>query len=221
MPSQDDFIRVETLARLALADPRASAYAPWLAAKGAGLKAQAKAALEAFLKRAEAWPEDGKRGFVAWLDGAREGLDDPGAVTPHPVMTRLVLPTLRTWAEAEPQAGEPHLYLGRFHDWTLDLTPPVDHFRRAFERAPDLVAARRGLVLAMIDIVERNQHHDPADYLGDRDEDVARMEEALSLAQGLPDAAEADELGRHAAVLRDRASGAITGGGLATYSFPT
>lgn len=219
MPSQSDFTRIEGLASQAFPGSPASAYAPWLAARGAGLKAVAKVALEAFLKESEAWPEAERREFVLWLDGVRDSLDDPGAIAPQPVMMRMVLPTLRTWAAAEPQAAQPHLLLGRFHVWRLDGENRLVHFRRALERDPSLVAARRGLILALFDLVERNQHHLPEDYLGDRNTDAAHMDEAFHLSQAMPNAAEAEDLSRYAAVLRDRAVGGGAGGGLAIYGF--
>lgn len=220
MPSQEDFTRIEALARALTPDAPGHAYGPWLAARGAGLKVQAKAALEAFLKDALAWPDPRRRAFILWLDGVRERMDDPGVVAPHPLMTRLVLPTLRAWAESEPAAAMPHLLLGRFHSWPLDQTPPLDHFRRALERDPDLAPARRGVIHALFDRVEYSQHHLPDGYLGDRAADAADMQEAADLARSLPDPDEARDLTAHAAMLRDRALGRRNDGGLATYAFP-
>lgn len=212
-------MRLEAVARGLGVDAPGHAYGPWLAARGAGLKAAAKTALEAFLAEALTWPQQRRRDFIVWLDGVRQGLDDPGAAAPHPLMTRLVLPTLKAWTDSEPQAAMPHLLLGRFHVWTLDPTPPLEHFRRALERDAGQAAARRGVISALFDIVERNQHHLPDTYLGDRARDAASMEEAAALAQGLPDADEAWDLARHAAVLRDRALRRRDDGGLAVYGF--
>lgn len=219
MPDAEDFTRIEALARSLQPGSVGHAYGPWLAARGAGLKDQAKAALGTFLNEALAWPEARRRNFVVWLDQIGEQLDVRRAITPHPLMTRLVLPTLRAWAEAEPADAMAHLLLARFHDWSLDDTSQLDHYRRALERDAGLVAARRGVIHGLCDMVERNQHHLPDDYLGDRERDAASMEEAASLAEGLPDATERQGLLAHTAMLRDRALSMRNDGGLATYFF--
>ncbi len=72
MPDAEDFTRIEALARSLQPGSVGHAYAPWLAARGAGLKDQARAALGAFLNEALAWPEARRRDFVVWLDQADE-----------------------------------------------------------------------------------------------------------------------------------------------------
>ncbi len=212
-----DFSRLEQAARKAANGDLTRAYAPWLAAKGAGLKAQAKTALGAFMAIASTWPQDHRRAFVRWLDEASDDLDDRRAMTAHPVMTGLVLPTLKDWAATEPDDPWPHILLGRFHDWTLDDRHPERHFRAALMIAPDMIEARRGVAQWLLDIVERNQHHLPEDYLGDRAADTARMEEVIQLSAGLPDPDEAERLRRRALRLRGHATGEIAGEGLTTY----
>lgn len=219
MPDAHDFTRIETLARTLRPGSPGHAYGPWLAARGAGLKDRAKAELEVFLADALVWTVAQRRDFVVWLNDRCEELDVRRAITPHPLMTRLVLPTLHAWIAAEPRAAMPHLLLASFHDWTLDDSSPLDQFRRALELDSGLVAARRGVIHGLCDIVERNQHHLPEDYLGDREQDAARMDEAASLANGLPDAGEVQDLIAHTSMLRERALGQRDDGGLASYSF--
>ena len=217
VPSGTDFSRLEQAARKAAANNLTSAYAPWLAAKGAGLKAQAKAALNAFMSIASTWPNDQRRAFVRWLDEASDDLDDKRAMTPHPVMTGLILPTLNDWAATEPNDPWPHILLGRFHDWTLDDKHPVRHFRAAMKIAPDMIEAKRGVAVWLLDIVERNQHHLPEDYLGDRVADTASMEEVIHLSAGLPDPNEAEWLRTRALRLRCQATEQIAGERTTTY----
>jgi hypothetical protein len=219
MPSDEDFMRIEALSRQVVGTP-GGAYGIWLAARGAGLKVQAKAALAAFLEEALIWPDQKQRDFAAWLDMVSTALDDRAAATPHPLMTQLILPTLRNWADTDPRAAMPHLLLGRFHSWLLDPEPPLDHFRRALKRNPDLVLARRGVIQALCDAVERNQHHLPDSYLGDRAQDAASMDEVAAMARNLPDPSEAEGWARHAAMLRDRALRHRDDGGIAAYGFP-
>lgn len=220
MPSQEDFTRMEALARNLTPDSPGHAYGPWLAARGAGLKDQARTALEAFLAAALSWPDERRQSFILWLDDVRGRLDDPGAATPRPLMTRLVLPTLRAWAESDPAAAMPHLLLARFHSWSLDETEPLDHYRRALARDPRMETARRGVIHALFDQVQYSQHHLPDSYLGDREADAARMDEAAELARSMTEKDERDTLIAHAAVLRDRALGVRSDGGLAAYGFP-
>lgn len=219
MPSQADFTRMTNLAKLALVDGPECAYANWLSAKGAGLKAEAKVALEAFLSGAENWSSSDKKNFIRWLDRARDGFDDQKAIVPHPVMTKLILPVLRDWIEADPGAAEPHLLLGRFHDWKLDPVHPEEHFRASLRRDPAEVEAIRGLAYALLDIVERNQHHLPGAYLGDRLSDVARTDEIISLSGALPDVEEAGRLKCRAAELGGHAAGRTSSRGSAVYCF--
>lgn len=166
MPSDADFIRLEKIALLAVNDDRASAYASWLAAKGGGLKAQAKVELDVFLKTASTWSEKQKQAFVMWLDEVGGDLDDRRVLTPQPLMARLVLPTLKDWTLADPKAAEPHLLQGRFHDWALDFERPENHFRTALQLDPSLLAAKRGLLLSLLGAVQNNQHHLPEYYHG-------------------------------------------------------
>ncbi|HWW57046.1 MAG TPA: hypothetical protein VN047_09150 [Sphingopyxis sp.] len=221
MPSDTDYTRMKRLADLALAHGTAFAYAPWLLAKGGGLKAQAKSALGTFLAEAQAWPETVRRDFIVWLDRARQEFNDRKAITPHPVMTKLVLPTLQVWIANEPDAAWPHILLGRFHDWKLDAVPPEVHFRAALRRDPAITEAQRGLAFALVDIVEYNQHHLPGAYFGDRAEDVARMDEVLILSGAVPDAGESAWLNRRARTLRGHAAGETVSLGAASYPFDT
>lgn len=219
MPSDADFTRMTNLAKLALVDGPEWAYVNWLSAKGAGLKAEAKVALGAFLLGTENWSSSDKRNFIRWLDRARDGFDDEKAIVPHPVMTKLILPVLRDWIEDDPGAAEPHLLLGRFHDWKLDPAHPDEHFRASLQRDPAEVEAIRGLAYALLDIVERNQHHLPGAYLGDRLSDVARTDEIISLCDALPDVEEAGRLKCRAAELGGHAAGLTRSRGSAVYRF--
>ena len=217
MPSETDYSRLKQAAGNAATNDLTSAYAPWLSAKGAGLKAQAKAALTAFLTIASAWPHDQRRAFVRWLDEASVDFDDRRAMTPHPVMTGLVRPTLNDWVATQPNDPWPHILLGRFHDWTLDDQHPERHFRAAMKIAPDMIEAKRGVAVWLLDIVERNQHHLPEDYFGDRVADTASMEEVIHLSAGLPDPNEADWLRSRALRLKGQATGEFAGEGMMTY----
>lgn len=204
MPSDRDFIRIADLAQT-VRGSTGEAYGDWLAARGSGKKAQAKVALDRFLIEALSWSSERQRVFITWLDTVRDGFDDPDAVAPYLLMTQLILPTLKAWVSAGPNASEAHLLLGKFHRWDLDATRPIDHFRRALKCNSDGIAAKRCTIGALCDMVARNQHHLPSTYLGDRNRDVARMVEAVALAAALPDKTEADQWTEYATLLRDRA----------------
>lgn len=217
MPAPEDFDAAGRLAEELTSDAPWHGYGPYLAARSRGLKREAANALDAFIADAASWPETGARAFIEWLDGALEGFLDRGVLLPFPLRTRIVLPALRRWSDEG--SAYAAFMLGHIHNWKSDETAPLKYFELALERDPAMDRARAGLLGARLDHVHFNQHHLPDEYLGDRGEDIAFLNEQRGVVAGFTDPALGQPWLDEIAVLEARARGERDDGGSRTYAF--
>jgi hypothetical protein len=111
---------------------------------------------------------------VGWILPRVDGLEGRHMLVPHPLSHRIVEPTLREWAQAEPGCAEPRLWLGGY-----------DNLKRALELKPDDEAIRRKLVAWILNRVDWATHELPTGYIGSPTEDIAALDEADGLLAGL------------------------------------
>ena len=91
---------------------------------------------------------------------------------PHPLHRRVVEPTLLEWTLVEPQCAEPHRWLGDY-----------EHLKLAIELDPGDQLVRKKLVIR---ILRRTGTYElPDKYVGCPDADLALLNEAEALLQGL------------------------------------
>ena len=145
-----------------------------------GLRADALKSLGEFLDEAANWPFEARLQFIRWLfDTWRPSRD-----LPQPLHARLAVPTIREWANRDPQQALAHLWLG-----LLGCDNPRLEVEWALELDPTLESAREALVQWIVADVDYNQHEMPALYIRDPRDDL----EALGRAEKLIDEGKASD----------------------------
>jgi len=133
-------------------------------------------ALKVFLDDTVAWNFIERLKFTKWLLSRSIGVSDPRVLIPHPLLSRMIVPTLREWQASMPEASEPHLWLG-----LLRCDDPRQHIQRALELDPSNQMARCTLIDWILGDVEYSQHHFPEFYIGDPEADLAILARAQHL----------------------------------------
>ncbi|MFA6113530.1 MAG: hypothetical protein WC729_06045 [Sphingomonas sp.] len=163
-----------------------SAFADYCRLRASGRRREALEQLDRFIVSTEEGHFDHRRAFVRWVT-APNGLVDSRLLTPQPVIARIIVPTVDEWRDREPDDAEAYFLKGRYGDWTVSENEPgpLDWFRRAIELAPDHQGARRAFIDWVVGHVENAQHELPLGYLGSPEGDLAEVEEALRLLDGV------------------------------------
>lgn len=143
-----------------------------------GRQREANQALESFIKQAERWSAERRRDFAAWLLGIVEGLPDAHEVLAAPLRTRFLQPVLMGWRTALPEDIRPYRWMGLF----LETPDQLDNLRAAIRLGGQQEQR------AMLKLVHKalyafwyNQHHMPAEYMGDPAKDLVLAQEAEGL----------------------------------------
>jgi len=178
-------------------EPAWQAYARYWRERERGLRKQALRNLETFVGTAERWPFEARLSFAAWLCAHLERPDWARFdLTPHPLTTRTLRPTLVEWTTRDPNAPLPHRWLGMFFGYGYQglragMVEPPDsveqHLRRAIELDPTEQPARVRLAELLIGGLEYGAHHLPEYYIGEAEHDVGVAEEAAHLIEGITD----------------------------------
>jgi hypothetical protein len=162
---KDDF---DSLKRVSEAAERESAgwqdYADFCLKLEKGLRHEALLLLERFIVHLEREPFIERRRFVKWLMGITGGQKGRRTLLPHPLVIRIIEPTLLEWVEVHPEDSEPHRWIG-----------DPEHLEKAIELDPtDHIAAKR-LVIALLSQIDYATHELPFGYLGIASEDFAKL----------------------------------------------
>ena len=136
-----------------------------------GLRPQAMVVLNKFVFHLEAWPFEQRKIFVSWLLHRSDDRDGANMLKPHQLLHKIIGPTLKQWVALEPNASEPHRWLGG-----------TAHLRRAIELNPEDMIARRLLIEHVVSFVGYSVHELPIGYLGDPDDDLADVIAAQAFA---------------------------------------
>lgn len=171
-----------------------------------GLRQEALRSLDGLMRAAEQWTFEERREFAAWLSRLLEARETPyDDLTPHPLIARLLRPTLLEWAERDAGAPLPHRWLGMFFSGYPHATSGLgsrEHLRRAIELDPREQPARIRLIHHELGYLDYAVHHLPAGYIGDPEADLAFTEEVARLIEGVADPRTASELRAELAAAR-------------------
>jgi hypothetical protein len=169
---EDYFQTLKDVAAEARTFPEWADYADFCAEYEKGLRRRALAVLERFIASLESAPFAERRRFVSWILNRAEGREGRDMLIPHPLHRRVVEPTLLEWTQVEPQCAEPHRWLGDY-----------EHLKLAIELDPEDQQARKKLVVHILSRV--GTYELPDRYIGSPDVDLALLDEADTLLQGL------------------------------------
>jgi hypothetical protein len=129
-----------------------SALAEYCVLREKGLRAQALARLNDFLAEAALWDIDLARRNVATILKAASRIAEAHQFITHPLLTRLIYPTLEQWVNDEASAVEPLRWLGL-------LRSDPDALRHALSLAPSDVPVRRKLINFALNAADHATHH--------------------------------------------------------------
>ncbi len=175
-------------------------FAVYAELRSKGLRAQAFTALSGFIERSAAWDFTRRLEFVLWVLESRLFVTSTNPLTPQPIWERLIVPTVREWADRQPTDANAHLWLG-----LVGCDDPTKHLERALELDPRLERARRTLVEWAFDDIDYNQHHMPDFYIHDPRIDLVELDRIATLIDGSDDCAWAGGAKDEARALRSNA----------------
>ena len=117
-----------------------------------GLRSRAMTHLDEFLNKASLWDPDSARRNVLIVLKADARTPAAHQFKTHPLLTRLIYPTLEQWATDEPSSVEPLRWLGL-------LRSDPDTLSRALSLTPSDVPVRRRLINIAIETADYATHH--------------------------------------------------------------
>lgn len=169
------------VAAAARQNPDWMAFGEYCELQEQGLRKRALVSLGAFIERMEVATFIERKKFVGWLLHQANDRDASHMLKPHPLLTRIVGPTLREWEALEPECGEVHRWLGG-----------GAHLRRAMMLDAEDGIARKLFVDNVLSFVRYSVHELPIGYLGDPHDDLADLAEARTAAKQLASAEESE-----------------------------
>jgi hypothetical protein len=169
---EDYFRTLKDVGGEAAKSPEWADYATFCSEYESGLRTQAFTTLERFMLALERAPFAERRKFVSWIMHATDGTSGVHMAVPHPLRWRIVEPTLLEWTAVEPQSSEPHRWLGGY-----------DHLKLAVALNPSDELATRKLITVISGNIGTD--HLPDYYVGDPHQDLAALNEADALLEGI------------------------------------
>jgi hypothetical protein len=208
MPGNSDLDALVFLAADARKEDAWLEFSRFCERRGQGVRAVAMEHLNNFLLAAASWSLDKRLAFSKWVMWRSRKFDDDRVVLPDPLRKKLLIPTLRSWAEISPNDAEVHLWLG-----LLRCDDPSGHLDQALKLDPSCELARRTLTNWIIGDVEYNQHELPSFYINDPVEDLNELERASKLASDSTEEPRVRIWQQEIAELRTRAEGWVAAKG--------
>jgi len=153
---QDYFESIRELTANAAKFPGWADYFAYCTLLENGLRKDALAKLDGFISSMLIASFEERQKFVSWLYHGAWNTEWLNTFVPHPLQTRLVEPTLQEWVKREPDAAEPHCWLGT-----------LEHLRRALELDPQGEVACTRFARCILGRINVSTHELPAGYLGD------------------------------------------------------
>jgi hypothetical protein len=132
--------------------PEFVALAEYCELREKGLRSQALAQLDDFLNKAALWDADLARSNVSIILQADARTPAAHQFLTHPLLTRLIYPTLEHWLTDVPSAAEPLHWLGL-------LRSDPDALRRALSLVPSDGPVRRRLINFALNAADHATHH--------------------------------------------------------------
>jgi len=200
MPRNDDIDKLAFLAAEAKKEGAWLEFSRFCELRAQGVRAAAMEHLKSFLQAAAHWSLEERLIFSKWVLWGSRKFHDDRVVLPHPLRTKLLIPTLRSLIETSPGEAEGHLWLG-----LLRCDEPWLHLEQALKLDSSCELARRTLTDWIISDVEYNQHELPSGYINDPRDDLNDLERASKLASGSAEEARVRLWQQEIAKLRARA----------------
>ncbi|MDF3866853.1 hypothetical protein P3W53_20420 [Pseudomonas denitrificans (nom. rej.)] len=173
--NQENFEGLERLADGLASLPALQALADYARARSRGMRREAFAALEGFLRSAPAPDSLPARELSLQILTLHSQTREAHQFLAQPLLARFLFPTLQAWIDGEPTAHAPLRWLGL-------LQNDGDLLRRALAVGPDDVAVRYRLIDFALSAADYAMHHlDEGFFIGE----PAEAREALSLAARL------------------------------------
>ncbi|MGC4011646.1 MAG: hypothetical protein QM805_23240 [Pseudomonas sp.] len=186
--NQDNFEGLDRLADELASLPGLQALADYARARSRGLRREAFAALEGFLRNAPAPDSPPARELSLQILTLHSQTREAHQFLAQPLLARFLFPTLQSWIDDEPTAHAPLRWLGL-------LQNDGDLLRRALAAAPDDVAVRYRLIDFALGAADYAMHHlDEGCFIGEPADARAALETAAQLVEEAPDAS---PFGRH------------------------
>jgi hypothetical protein len=161
-----------------------------------GLRKQAFGALTRFLSQALNWEFEKRRDFVDWLLTFQYNNPKVHQIIPHPLMKKLIEPTLNEWTQYQQESPIPHRWRGVYFREFEELE------RALALDASDLIA-RSVAASRLLKDVEYDTHHlCQGLFLGSEQEAESLLEEAFAHIQRLPESENRSSLETSYAQLR-------------------
>jgi len=168
--------------------PELGALSEYCILRERGLRARAFEQLDSFLNTAELWPPSLARRNVLTILQADARSRQAHKFIAHPLLSRLVFPTLEHWKEEEPSSVEPLRWLGL-------LRSESDALERTLSLMPSDVPVRRKLINLALDVADYSTHHlSESTLLGSVEEARESIATASFLISSAPDIKPFDDL---------------------------
>lgn len=132
--------------------PELSELGEYCVLREKGLRSRALAQLDQFLNKAALWDQNLARCNVLIVLQADARTSEAHQFMTHPLMTRLIYPTLEQWVIDEPSSVVPLRWLGL-------LRSDSDALRRVLSLTPSDVPVRRRLIKCALDATGYATHH--------------------------------------------------------------
>jgi hypothetical protein len=179
--NKDNFEGLEAIARSLQESTDVKDFSDYCRLRAEGLRKQAFGALTRFLFQALNWEFEKRRDFVDWLLTVQYNNPKIHQLIPHPLVKKLVEPTLNEWMEYQPESPVPHRWRGVYFREFRELE------RALALDATDLVA-RSVAASRLLKDVEYDTHHlCDGLFLGSEKEAESLLEEAFAHIQRLPE----------------------------------
>jgi hypothetical protein len=179
--NKDNFEGLEAIASSLQESTDVKDFSDYCRLRAEGLRKQAFEALTRFLFQALNWEFEKRRDFIDWLLTAQYNNPKIHQLIPHPLMEKLVEPTLNRWMQCQPESPIPHRWRGVYFREFKELE------RALALDATDLVA-RSVAASRLLKDVEYDTHHlYDGLFLGSEEEAESLLEEAFAHIQRLPE----------------------------------
>jgi hypothetical protein len=151
-------------------------YKDYIDNREKGLRAIAFKKLEEFIDETKSWEFDQLKEFVDWILWVKNGLPEILDLIPQPLNEKLIRPTIELWIEKEPQNPAPYRWSGRIEDLRMAIKL----------NSRDQIAIRK-YCIEVISSLDYSTHELPYEYLGNKNDDLALIEEAIGYLKNYDD----------------------------------
>jgi hypothetical protein len=162
--------------------PNLTALASYCRYREKGLRREAFSALEDFLSVARSFDSAAARSAAVTILESSARASGAHQFLTQPLITRFLLPTLRSWMEEEPTTGTPVRWLGM-------LSRDDELLGKALSMCPEDISVRKMLIGSDLSCAEYATHHlDETIFLGNVDQVIAALAHAKELIANAPEA---------------------------------